>query len=143
MVTLGLTNTTQYCKIKPYKAQHNTKENKTIDKPRPFTFKNNHADACGTPPEYDENEYFVELGENKYGEQILCVRNKETGQFHFHHGDCGWEAIYSIDNPLINGWSSLPPFLSDDEVEFIQTAYYDFEFVKLEPPFSRRRWLNV
>lgn len=92
-----------------------------MDKPRPFTFKNNHVDACGTPPEYDENEYFVKLGENKHGEQILCVRNKETGQFHFHHGDCGWEAIYYIDNP---------PLLSDDEVEFILNAYGELEFAQ-------------
>ena len=64
---------------------------------------------------------FVKLGENKHGEQILCVRNKETGQFHFHHGDCGWEAIYYIDNP---------PLLSDDEVEFILNAYGELEFAQ-------------
>ena len=85
-----------------------------MDCPNIFAFENNHCDGCGTPPEYDLNKYFVKLGENKYCEQILCVMNKESGQFHFHHGDCGWDSVHYIDSTII---------LDEKERQFIYQTY--------------------
>tara|TARA_R110002020_G_scaffold362740_1_gene575024 strand:+ start:66 stop:419 length:354 start_codon:yes stop_codon:yes gene_type:complete len=84
------------------------------DSPNIFTFENKQCEGCGTPPEYDLNEYFVELGENEHGEQILCVRNKVSGQFHFHHGDCEWDKVFYADSYMT---------LSKTDVKVITAAY--------------------
>ena len=85
-----------------------------MDCPNIFAFENNHCDGCGTPPEYDLNKYFVKLGENKYGEQTLCVTNKKSGQFHFHLGDCKWDSVHDMNSTIT---------LDEKERQFIYQTY--------------------
>ena len=80
-----------------------------------FTFENNHVEDCGVPPVYNTKNYNVKLWENKNGEQILCVREKTTRNFWFHHGDADWSNVWTVDN--------APP-LHKEEMAFISDCYW-------------------
>ena len=75
-----------------------------------FKFKNNHVAACGQPPQYETNVWRCEVAENCYGEQILLAQHRQSKHFQFHHGDAGWEGVFTTDNPCV---------LSRDEVNII------------------------
>ena len=83
-----------------------------------FVFENNMCKDCGTPPVYDTEKYQLKLWENQYGEQILCVREKSTRKFWFHHGDCGWENKYTIPNAL------QEIQMHKEEWDFVMNSYF-------------------
>lgn len=66
------------------------------------------------PPVYDTEKYQLKLWENQYGEQILCVREKSTRKFWWHHSDCGWEKVYDSFSDIL---------LSDEEIDFIVNSF--------------------
>ena len=81
-----------------------------------FEFENNHISKCGTPPKYLTSEWNCKVAENEYGEQILMARHNKSRHFQFHHGDCGWDKVFTIQNP---------PALSKQEEEIISEFWID------------------
>lgn len=77
---------------------------------------------CGELPVYDMDKFSLKLWKNKYSEQILCVRDKETGKFWFHHGDCGWDRKYYLNSEYDLVKLVMSITMHKEEWDFIMTC---------------------
>ncbi|MBN2309627.1 MAG: hypothetical protein JXR94_11680 [Candidatus Hydrogenedentes bacterium] len=63
-----------------------------------FRVSNHHVAGCGRPPAVDGDSPGLYHGyfENRYGEQMLLVYDREKGEGVLWCGDAGWEQPYRV-----------------------------------------------
>jgi hypothetical protein len=63
-----------------------------------LNIRNHHAASCGDPPiiACDAAHCYIGYFENRYGEQWIFTRDRETGQATLRGGDVGWNTDFNV-----------------------------------------------
>ncbi len=63
-----------------------------------LTIRNHHAASCGDPPIVASHATHCYIGyfENRFGEQWIFMRDRETGVATLRGGDVGWNSEFTV-----------------------------------------------
>ncbi len=71
-----------------------------------FRVTNHHGEACGVPPQIDEQTFSGVYGgyfENQNGEQAVFLYDYEQERGTLYMGDAGWEHLYDVVDGKVPG----------------------------------------